>query len=378
MRWIRDRAFPVRNAQGEVCRIAGLAEDITERKRTEEALSQSEEGFRVFVNALPEPALLLERTGVVLVANEAVANSLGLRPNDLSGRCIFDLLPPEVAARRKAMLDKSAATRTPIQFEDRRGDRTFISWISPVLDSKDMVSRVAVFAFDITRRQRAEEALRQSEESLRVFLDALQEPAMLLDLDGAIIVANQALAHRLELAKTDLAGKPIFDLLPREVAESRRRRFEEVVRTAQAAQFEGERNNRHYINYLNPVLDSKGAVARVAVMALDITARKSAELTTEAFRALGTKLSTAANPRQAADAIYAAADSLWQWDSGSLELCSPGNRPYRDRAGLGYCGRAAPTGSPGARRGATHGADATNHGGRSPIDAAEAWRDANG
>ena len=34
MRWIRDRAFPVRNAQGEVCRIAGLADDITERKKT--------------------------------------------------------------------------------------------------------------------------------------------------------------------------------------------------------------------------------------------------------------------------------------------------------------------------------------------------------
>ena len=323
VRWIRDRAFPVRNAQGEVCRIAGLAEDITERKRTEKALRQSEEGFRVFVNALPEPALLLDRAGVVLVANEAVANSLGLRPNDLSGRCIFDLLPPEVATRRKAMLNECAATRTPIQFEDRRGDRTFISWVSPVLDSKDMVSRVAVFAFDISRRQRAEEALRQSEESLRVFLDALQEPAMLLDRDGTIIVANEALAHRLELAKTDLAGKPAFDLLPREVAEPRRRRFEEVVRTAQAAQFEDERNNRHFINCLSPVLDSTGAVARVAGMALDITARKSAELTRDAFLSLGTKLSTAADPKEAAMAIYATADLLWKWDCGALDLFLP-------------------------------------------------------
>ena len=38
VRWIRDRAFPVRNQQGEVYRIAGIAEDITERKRTREVL----------------------------------------------------------------------------------------------------------------------------------------------------------------------------------------------------------------------------------------------------------------------------------------------------------------------------------------------------
>src|SRR4051812_23484189 len=52
LRWVRDRAFPVRNAAGEVCRIVGVAEDITDRKRGELELRAAEQQLRALVGRL--------------------------------------------------------------------------------------------------------------------------------------------------------------------------------------------------------------------------------------------------------------------------------------------------------------------------------------
>jgi PAS domain S-box-containing protein len=65
IRWIRDRAFPVRNPAGEVYRIAGMAEDITERKRTEDERTDSERRFREMLENVELIAMTLDKNGAV-------------------------------------------------------------------------------------------------------------------------------------------------------------------------------------------------------------------------------------------------------------------------------------------------------------------------
>ncbi len=308
--------------QGRVLYIA-VEQDVTERKRAEEALRQSEETLRVFLDAVPGTAVLLDSRGAILAHNKAVALSFGGSEGELVGKCVFDLFPRELAESRKAVFEQVLRTRQPVPSEDMRDGRHFLGLTTPVLDAAGHVARVAVFAFDITQRKRTEEALRQSEESLRVCLNAIPEAALLLDPNGIILVGNQALARRLGLAEAEMIGKHAFDLVPPQIAKSRKERFEQVLRTGQPVQFEDERNGRHFINYINPIANAAGTVTRLAVLGWDITERKRAELTTEAFLGLGTKLATATKPVEAATAIYETADLLWKNDCGTLDVCLP-------------------------------------------------------
>jgi len=71
LRWIRDRAFPVRNAANEVYRIVGTAEDITERKQAEAALRASEALNRGVLNSVNAHICVLDSEGEIIAVNEA-------------------------------------------------------------------------------------------------------------------------------------------------------------------------------------------------------------------------------------------------------------------------------------------------------------------
>src|ERR1019366_509231 len=67
VRWIRDRAFPVRNQQGEVYRVAGIAEDITERKRTRETLQMQ----AALLENMAEGVVVTDKEGLIVQMNPA-------------------------------------------------------------------------------------------------------------------------------------------------------------------------------------------------------------------------------------------------------------------------------------------------------------------
>ena len=139
---------------------------------------------------------------------------------------------------------------------------------------------------DITDRKQAEVKLHETKASLRAFLDALQEPAFLMDANGKVLVSNDSLAQRIGTTVDELAGRRIFDFLPTPVAALRMNMLERVKQTRKAVQFEDCNRDRHFINYASPVVDSTGEVSRVAVLAVDITDRIKAEEGLRLFRAL--------------------------------------------------------------------------------------------
>ena len=95
VRWIWDRAFPVSDDSGKVQRIAGIAADITERKRAEEALRESENKAKALLNALPDLMFRLDREGTILDYKADRLELYAQSEPTLQKKKIREIAPPE-------------------------------------------------------------------------------------------------------------------------------------------------------------------------------------------------------------------------------------------------------------------------------------------
>ncbi|MBN1345227.1 MAG: response regulator [Phycisphaerae bacterium] len=125
--------------------------------------------------------------------------------------------------------------------------------------------------------RRAELALRQSKETIRALLNAPMDSSILLAKDGTILALNDIAAERLGKPADELVGASVYALFPPALAESRRARIEEVVRSGAPVRYEDEREERCFDSHLYPVSDADGKVNAVAIFARDVTERKKAD-----------------------------------------------------------------------------------------------------
>ena len=130
---------------------------------------------------------------------------------------------------------------------------------------------------EVAERKRVEQALRISEETSRALMDASSESAVLLDIQGRILAANETAARGLGVTVEHMLGQSLFDFFPPEVAETRSRYFEQVLATGLPVHFEDVRSGISFEIHVRPVHKEGGGIVRLAAFARDVTERKRAE-----------------------------------------------------------------------------------------------------
>ena len=156
-------------------RMAGYLSVALAKLHTEEKLRTSELNLKTLFDAIDQSVFLFDRDGTVLAANRTFAARLGKRVKDCVGRSAFDLVPPDIAAGRRAIIQKVIDTGRPQVFEDQRDGRWMNHNVWPVLGAVGEVERLVVFAMDITERKLAEETLEHSRQMLQGYAAHLQE-----------------------------------------------------------------------------------------------------------------------------------------------------------------------------------------------------------
>ncbi|MEW6265679.1 MAG: PAS domain S-box protein [Thermodesulfobacteriota bacterium] len=122
-----------------------------------------------------------------------------------------------------------------------------------------------------------EQTLRLSQSTIKALLEAAHEAIYVVDAGGVVLAANEIGVMRFDLTPEETIGRNAFDLLPPEIAESRRNRFEEVVSFGEPVRFTDERRGRILDNTLYPIKDEQGRVLLIAVYTDDVTERIMAE-----------------------------------------------------------------------------------------------------
>jgi PAS domain S-box-containing protein len=134
-----------------------------------------------------------------------------------------------------------------------------------------------VIVRDINDSKKAEDALRESEATARTLINTPTDSVILTDSQGVILAMNETAASRFGRRPDELVGILADDLLPKEVAHSRRLLMSKVIEKKTMVRFEDERDGRWYDTVAYPIMSETGEVIRIAIIARDITDRKNTE-----------------------------------------------------------------------------------------------------
>jgi two-component system, cell cycle sensor histidine kinase and response regulator CckA len=269
--------------RGRVAGLIGVMVDITERTRAEARLAYERYRFSTLSENAPFGMMMVDSAGGLAYLNPKAREMFGYDPPDIpSGREWFRAVFPDPELRHVAIsawLDDlkeagagGAKKRSfPVVCTD--GAKKFVSFILTHLESGEEI----VTCEDITLRLRAEETLKESEETIRALINATRESLVMTDVGGTILVANESLARRLGTRVETLIGTCLYDYLPPDVAMKRKEYYAEAVRTGAPVHFVDSRAGRSYETFCSPVFDGEGKVTRLAIFAHDVTESIRAE-----------------------------------------------------------------------------------------------------
>jgi len=259
---------------------------LREKKEAiEQDLHESESIFRQFFEELPEAILLTrisgENRGEILDANPAAEHQMGVKREQLIGMNVLkDFVIDDSEAVDHDKNDQELLAGKTIQFVEKKKKEDGEEYWTRVkiTQIKSRKQNIALsINTDITRQKKAEDALYESEASLKALINAIPNPAFLIDKNYKLLVANKALAEGFNKNIEKIINTDAFRLLPSDLSRDRKNRIDQVFANGRQLVFEDSRAKEFYINYIYPVHDTSGEVTRVAIFALDITERKLLE-----------------------------------------------------------------------------------------------------
>src|SRR5208337_525742 len=222
-RWVAAVAYPLKDRQGRVREVVLIHQDISERKRAEEALRVSEERFRTFVDHAADGFFLHEQeTARVLDVNRRACESLGYTRDELIGMTPFDFDADVTIALIEGRIRKLFSGEM-IAFESRhrRKDGTvFPVEIRGKAFWEGGRGFIVSLVRDMTERKRAEEALRESEERFRGTFENAAVGIAHEDLAGRFLRFNKRFCAILGYESEELVGKTLPDVThPEDLAD---------------------------------------------------------------------------------------------------------------------------------------------------------------
>ena len=311
-------AAPLYDTEGHIRGFIGLAEDITERKQMEEALKEAQRRTAAILDSISDSFFTLDRNLVVTYYNRAAENVLGRKTADVLGKRLFDAFPEARGSVFEEKYTEALRTGRVLSFEVYFDVPPFENWYD--VRVYPFGQGISVYFQVTTERKRAEEALRRAHDELEervaertaalrlaneqllremeerqetedrlresetrfaAFMQHLPGMAVMRDVQGRYVFANETWERLTGKTRADWQGKPLEEIWSYEQARKYHELDQQVLLAGKPREaleeMELPDGGRYFLTCRFPIRDKDGLPYLVGAIGIDITARQQAE-----------------------------------------------------------------------------------------------------
>jgi PAS domain S-box-containing protein len=264
-------------------RVFGFFQDVTERKRAEDALYQSEAKYRQMVETTNEGVIVLDSDTRMTLINQQMATMLGYTIEEMLGQKLESLLFEDDLGDHQAQMQLRSQGQNAVYercFRRKDGEKlwTLVS-ATATTDAEGHFDGAFGMVTNITERKQTEERLRESEERYRTLFEKASDGIFYLSADGKMLAVNESFARMHGYSVEEMQGMSLQDLdTPKNIQEmsGRMRR----IMAGEIIEFEAE--HYHKDGHIVPLAVSTGLISVggqniIQAFHRDITEYKRAE-----------------------------------------------------------------------------------------------------
>jgi len=285
--WTLTSAKALKDGQDRFIGSFAMFTDITERKLSEKLLKESEERLRLAHKATNDVIWdwdIIHDTQRWNEAGTVVFGWTEIVEGPVDAHWWVERVHPDdrqrVDEKFFAAVNDPEADRWNDEYRFLKTDGRYAEVMDRgyiLRNAQGKAVRMIGSMLDITSRKRAEEEVKQSERTLKAFVDATSDAVFAIDKNGTYLVMNEITAARLNKSISALVGTSAYDLSDTYLAQKRRAMVNEVFTSGKPIIFLDERDGLWLENRLYPIFDADDKVEMVVVYSRDITERKLAE-----------------------------------------------------------------------------------------------------
>lgn len=273
-----------RNSQGIFQQTHCIFQDITERRRAEMDLRESERILNISQRLTKAGGWQWDEIAQTMTWTEETYRIHDVEPEsfsrkspdyvDMSLACYDPEDRPTIFAAFRQCAESGEPYDFELPFTTTKGRRIWIRTTAEAVRHDGRIVKVIGNIVDITERKQSELRLRENERALQAILNASPESIFLMATDGTVIAANVSLADRLKISKESLIGSNLYAYLPPELAATRRQHLQNAIDSGKPYYFVDQRGNSIIEHYIFPIIEETGPIKRLAIFGMDCTERE--------------------------------------------------------------------------------------------------------